>query len=160
MSPTNLNKAYKNVRRNGGASGVDEMDVKQLEKWLNQNGEALMTELLEEEYEPDKVLGIEIPKPNGGVRLLGIPTVLDRLVQQAIHQELTIVYEPLFSENSYGFRPGRSALQAIEQASKYISQGYEWVVDIDLKSFFDLINQDRLMPVSYTHLTLPTTPYV
>jgi len=145
MSPSNLSKAYKSVRRNGGASGVDEMDIHQLEKWLNQNGKVLMSEVLLEQYEPDKVLGIEIPKPNGGVRLLGIPTVLDRLLQQAIHQELTLVYEPLFSENSYGFRPGRSALQAIEQASKYISQGYGWVVDIDLKSFFDLINQDRLM---------------
>ena len=145
MSPMNLNKAYKSVRRNGGSSGVDEMDIKQLEQWLHQNGETLMSKVLLEQYKPDKVLGIEIPKPNGGVRLLGIPTVLDRLIQQAIHQELTLVYEPLFSENSYGFRPGRSALQAIEQASSYISQGYEWVVDIDLKSFFDLINQDRLM---------------
>ena len=145
VSVTNLNKAYKSVRRNKGASGVDEMDIEQLKEWLNDNGTTLINQVLLEEYEPEKVLGIAIPKPNGGERLLGIPTVLDRLLQQAIHQELTLIYEPIFSKNSYGFRPGRSALQAIEQSSKYISKGYEWVVDIDLKSFFDLINQDRLM---------------
>jgi len=145
VSPTNLNKAYESVRSNGGTSGVDEMEITELEKYLRQNGQTLITQLLEESYNPEKVLGIEIPKPNGGVRLLGIPTVLDRLIQQAIHQQLTLLYEPLFSEHSYGFRPGRSAFGAIEQASKYISTGYGWVVDIDLKSFFDLINQDRLM---------------
>ena len=145
VSPTNLNKAYETVRRNKGSSGVDEMEIEELKEWLNENGKALINQLLLEQYEPEKVLGIEIPKRSGGVRLLGIPTVLDRLIQQAIHQELTLLYEPLFSENSYGFRPGRSALRAIEQASKNISSGYEWVVDIDLKSFFDLINQDRLM---------------
>jgi len=145
MSPTNLNRAYESVRRNGGSSGVDEMDIKGLKDWLGINGQNLIDQVLTEGYQPEQVLGVEIPKPNGGVRLLGIPTVLDRLVQQAIHQQLTLYYEPLFSEHSYGFRPGRSALQAIEQASNYISSGYHWVVDIDLKSFFDLINQDRLM---------------
>jgi len=145
VSPTNLNRAYESVRKNGGASGVDEMEIKELEKWLRENGQMLIKQILEEGYEPEKVLGVEIDKPNGGKRLLGIPTVLDRLIQQAIHQELTLLYEPLFSEHSYGFRPRRSALSAIEQASKYISSGYHWVVDIDLKSFFDLINQDRLM---------------
>ena len=144
-SPTNLNKAYETVRRNKGSSGVDEMDIAELKDWLNENGRTLISEILLEDYEPEKVLGIEIPKTSGGVRQLGIPTVLDRLIQQAIHQELTLLYEPLFSENSYGFRPGRSALQAIEEGSKHVSKGYEWVVDIDLKSFFDLINQDRLM---------------
>lgn len=145
MSPTNLNRAYESVRRNGGASGVDRMEIKELKHWLNNQGQILIEQVLKEEYIPEKVLGVEIPKPNGGVRLLGIPTVLDRLIQQAIHQQVQLLYEPLFSEHSYGFRPGRSALQAVEQASKYISSGYQWVVDIDLKSFFDLINQDRLM---------------
>ena len=145
VSPTNLNRAYEKVRSNGGTSGVDEMDIKGLKEWLKAHGKMLINELLREGYEPEKVLGVEIEKPNGGTRLLGIPTVLDRLIQQAIHQQLTLLYEPLFSEHSYGFRPCRSALQAIEQASKYISSGYHWVVDIDLKSFFDLINQDRLM---------------
>lgn len=145
MSPTNLNTAYKSVRRNGGSSGVDSMDIVGLKDWLGTNSQILIQEVLSEAYTPDEVLGVEIPKPNGGVRLLGIPTVLDRLIQQAIHQQMTLLYEPLFSEHSYGFRPDRSALDAIEQASKYISYGYEWVVDIDLKSFFDEINQDRLM---------------
>jgi len=145
MSPTNLNAAYKSVRSNGGACGVDRMDIASLKDWLGTNGVSLIEEVLTEEYTPEQVLGVEIPKPNGGVRLLGIPTVLDRLLQQAIHQQLSLVYEPLFSEHSYGFRSGRSALQAIQQSSEYISQGYEWVVDIDLKSFFDEINQDRLM---------------
>ncbi|MEL6845848.1 MAG: group II intron reverse transcriptase/maturase, partial [Bacteroidota bacterium] len=145
MSVQNLNRAYESVIGNGGASGVDQMDVKELKEWLNTNGQDLIEQVLNESYEPSEVLGVEIPKPNGGVRLLGIPTVLDRLLQQAIHQQLTLLYDPLFSEHSYGFRSGRSALQAVEQASKYISSGYHWVVDIDLKSFFDLINQDRLM---------------
>ena len=145
MSPSNLKEAYESVRRNGGTSGVDEMDIEQLKVWLNTNGDYLIQQVLEENYIPQQVLGIEIPKPNGGVRLLGIPTVIDRMLQQAIQQQLTPLYEPLFSENSYGFRPNRSALQAIEKASEYISKGYEWVVDIDLKSFFDKINQDRLM---------------
>jgi len=145
MSVTNLNSAYERVRRNGGSSGVDEMDVKGLKEWLRENSHLLIDQVLEESYEPDLVLGVEIEKPDGGVRLLGIPTVLDRLVQQSIHQQLTLYYEPLFSDSSYGFRPKRSALDAVKQASDYISSGYEWVVDIDLKSFFDLINQDRLM---------------
>jgi len=149
MSPLNLNKAYESVRRNGGSSGVDEMDVKEMKAWLKLNGKSLIEQVLRGEYIPQKVLGVEIPKPNGGVRLLGIPTVLDRLIQQAISQQMTIWYEPIFSESSYGFRPGRSALQAIEQSSEYISKGYEWVVDIDMEKFFDRINQDRLMQRLY-----------
>jgi len=145
MSPTNLNAAFKQIRQNGGASGVDAMDIETLQTWLKSNGQDLIDSVLAERYQPAQVLGIEIPKPNGGVRLLGIPTVLDRLLQQAIHQQLQVLYEPLFSAHSYGFRPGRSALQAVQKASEYISQGYGWVVDIDLKSFFDYINHDRLM---------------
>lgn len=145
MSPTNLNQAYESVKRNGGTAGVDQMDVEELGYWLRSNGKTLIDEVLSEGYEPSAVLGVSIPKSNGGERLLGIPTVLDRLLQQAIHQQLGLLYEPLFSSHSYGFRPGRSALQAVEQASEYISEGYQWVVDIDLASFFDTINHDRLM---------------
>ncbi len=145
MSPTNLNRAYERVRSNRGSSGVDEMDVEGLKEWLSQEGQYLIDQVLEGSYEPDLVLGVEIAKPDGGVRQLGIPTVKDRLIQQAIHQELSLYYDSLFSESSYGFRPNRSAIDAVRQASEYISSGYEWVVDIDLKSFFDLINQDRLM---------------
>jgi group II intron reverse transcriptase/maturase len=145
VSPTNLNQAYKTVKRNGGACGIDGMQVEELGEWLNEHSQRFISEVLSEDYQPQAVLGVEIPKPNGGTRLLGIPTVIDRMLQQAIHEQLNRLYDPLFSEHSYGFRPGRSALDAVEQASQYIKSGYEWVVDIDLKSFFDTINHDRLM---------------
>jgi group II intron reverse transcriptase/maturase len=112
---------------------------------LGQHINTLRESVLTEKYEVSAVRKVEIPKPDGGKRILGIPTVKDRLIQQAIHQELSRYYEPVFSESSYGFRPGRSAHQAIEQASKYIQEGKEWVVDIDLEKFFDRINHDRLM---------------
>jgi len=118
MSPKNLNEAYKRVRRNGGTSGVDAMEISELLEWLGRNGEALIAQVLEERYAPAQVLGVKIPKPNGGERLLGIPTVLDRLLQQAIHQQLSLLYEPLFSEHSYGFRPNRSALDGISSLPK------------------------------------------
>lgn len=149
LSRANLNKAYEAVRRNGGAAGVDEMEAGELGQWLKQHGSTLTSQVLNGEYEPQQVRGVTIPKPGGGERLLGIPTVIDRLLQQAIHQQLNLLYEPLFSEHSYGFRPNRSALQAVKQASAYIMAGHEWVVDIDLKSFFDHINHDRLMQRLY-----------
>lgn len=145
VSPINLNQAYKAVKRNGGAAGSDGMQVEELGKWLSEHRQGFITDVLSEDYQPQAVLGVEIPKPNGGTRLLGIPTVVDRMLQQAIHEQLNKLYDPLFSEHSYGFRPGRSALDAVEQASQYIKSGYEWIVDIDLKSFFDTINHDRLM---------------
>ncbi len=141
----NLNRACQRVIQNGGSSGVDGMDVKELRQWYNKNHNGLRSALLTEKYEVSPVLKVEIPKESGGKRMLGIPTVKDRLVQQAIHQELSKHYEPYFSESSYGFRPGRSAHQAIEQSVKYIKEGKEWVVDIDLEKFFDKINHDRLM---------------
>lgn len=141
----NLLRAYQQVASNDGSSGIDQMDTKGLGQWLGKNINQLREQLLTEQYEVSAVLKVEIPKPDGGERLLGIPTVKDRLIQQAIHQELICYYEPTFSESSYGFRPGRSAHQAIQQASKYIHDGNEWVVDIDLEKFFDKINHDRLM---------------
>jgi RNA-directed DNA polymerase len=145
VSPLNLNQAYQAVKRNGGSSGIDGMQVEELGEWLTEHRESFVIEILSEDYQPQAVLGVEIPKPNGGTRLLGIPTVVDRMLQQAIHEQLTKLYNPLFSEHSYGFRPGRSAHDAIEQSSQYIKSGYEWVVDIDLENFFDTINHDRLM---------------
>jgi len=145
MSPNNLNQAYEAVRRNRGAAGTDGMETSSLRAWLGANGQALIEQVLSEQYEPQAVLGVEIPKPNGGTRLLGIPTVIDRMLQQAIHQKLNPLYEPLFSADSYGFRVGRSAHDAVAEASGHVRAGYEWVVDIDLKSFFDQINHDRLM---------------
>lgn len=141
----NLIKAYQQVKRNGGSGGVDGMNVKQLGEWLNGNLKELRETVLEEAYEVSAVRKKEIDKSSGGVRTLGIPTVKDRLIQQAIYQQLSRYYEPDFSDNSYGFRPGRNAHQAIEQASEFVKSGKEWVVDLDLENFFDKINHDRLM---------------
>jgi RNA-directed DNA polymerase len=145
MSLSNLNRAYGAVMRNGGAAGVDGMETKDLGAFMSSEGSTLRESVLTGTYEPQAVRGVRIPKPNGGERQLGIPTVRDRLIQQALHQQMRPFYEGIFSESSYGFRPGRSALDAVAQASKYVSEGYTWVVDIDLKRFFDQINHDRLM---------------
>jgi group II intron reverse transcriptase/maturase len=141
----NLMRAYKQVASNDGSGGIDGMETEELRQWLGKHINTLRESLLREKYEVSAVRKVEILKSEGGKRVLGIPTVKDRLIQQAIHQELSRYYEPIFSESSYGFRPGRSAHQAIEQASKYIQEGKEWVVDIDLEKFFDKINHDRLM---------------
>lgn len=141
----NLNRAYQQVVRNGGSSGVDVMDIEEFRDWYGRNVKDMPRKLLQEEWEVSPVLKVEIPKSTGGKRVLGIPTVKDRLIQQAIHQELSKHYEPYLSESSYGFRPGRSAHQAVEQAAEYIKEGKEWIVDIDLENFFDKINHDRLM---------------
>jgi RNA-directed DNA polymerase len=141
----NIDKAYKQVRGNKGSAGVDKMSVEELGTWLGINLTSFQTSILEEKYEVSPVRKVELDKPDGGKRLLGIPTVKDRLIQQAIFQQLNIHYDPYFSESSYGFRPNRGAQQAIRRASEYIKEGKEWVVDIDLEKFFDKINHDRLM---------------
>lgn len=141
----NLHRAYQQVYKNGGKGGIDKMEVGDLGTWLQKNLRIIKEEVLGERYRPAAVEKVIIPKPNGGERMLGIPTVKDRLVQQSIHQILNRYYDPLFSESSYGFRPGRSAHQAIKQACSYIESGKEWVVDIDLEKFFDKVNHDRLM---------------
>jgi len=141
----NIDKAYNQVRGNKGSAGVDKMSVEELGTWLGINLKSFQTSILEEKYEVSPVRKVELDKPDGGKRLLGIPTVKDRLIQQAIFQQLNIHYDPYFSESSYGFRPNRGAQQAIRRASEYIKEGKEWVVDIDLEKFFDKINHDRLM---------------
>ena len=142
----NLNLAYKRVKRNGGSHGVDGMKVDELLTYLKQHGDQIKHDLLEGKYRPQPVRRVEIPKPDGvGVRLLGVPTVIDRLLQQAIAQVLTPVFEREFSAHSYGFRPGKSAHDAIKQAQAYINEGYTTVVDIDLENFFDRVNHDKLM---------------
>ncbi len=141
----NLNKAYKKVVSNKGSHGVDGMKVDELLPYLKQHGDELRQRILEGEYTPQPVRRVEIPKPDGGVRQLGIPTVVDRMIQQAIAEELNKVFDPDFSESSYGFRPGRSAHQAVKAARKHIGNGKEWVVDIDLEQFFDRVNHERLM---------------
>jgi len=141
----NLNRAYKRVKSNRGSPGVDGMTVGELGTWLVAHKEELIASLLDGSYQPRAVRGVEIPKPGGGVRQLGIPTVVDRLVQQATLQVLDPMLDPTFSESSYGFRPGRSAHQALRKASEYVAAGNVIVVDVDLEKFFDRVNHDVLM---------------
>jgi len=141
----NLNQAFKQVKRNKGAAGVDGMTVQELGAYMALNKEEIISQIRQRKYDPQPVLRVEIPKPNGGVRLLGIPTVKDRVIQQAIAQVLTPKFDKKFSEYSYGFRPNRYAEMAIIQALEYVNDGYEWIVDIDLERFFDTVNHDRLM---------------
>jgi len=145
LSPDNLNRAYKRVKQNKGSHGVDGMTVEELLPYLKTYGEVLKESILTGRYKPQPVRRVEIPKPEGGVRLLGIPTVVERVIQQATAQVLTPIYEKKFSDSSYGFRPGRSARQAIEQSREYINDGYTWTVDIDLAKYFDTVNHDKLM---------------
>ena len=133
----NVVRALERVERNGGAPGIDGMTVEELRPYLREQWLELRAALDQQSYQPSPVRRVEIPKPDGGVRLLGIPTVLDRFFQQAIAQVLTPLFEPIFSPHSYGFRPGRSAHDAMKQAQEYVQAGYEWVVDIDLEKFFD-----------------------
>lgn len=141
----NMQKAYSRVMRNKGSAGIDKMPVLKLKPYLQKNWPKIKEEILRGEYRPKPVRRVEIPKPNGGIRQLGIPTVLDRLIQQALHQILSPIFDPTFSENSYGFRPGKSAQQAVLQAKRYQADGKSWVVDMDLEKFFDEVNQDKLM---------------
>jgi RNA-directed DNA polymerase len=141
----NLLKAYTQVMSNKGAAGVDAMPVEQLKPYLQQHWAQIKERLLNDTYQPQPVRLVEIAKPAGGVRQLGIPTVVDRLIQQALHQVLSPLFELGFSESSYGFRPGRSAQQAVEQARAYVAEGRRWVVDLDLEKFFDRVNHDVLM---------------
>src|SRR5262249_7104247 len=141
----NLLDAYARVMSNKGAPGVDEMTVEQLKPYLQGYWAQIKQELLNGTYRPEAVRCVEIPKPGGGVRQLGIPTVVDRLIQQALHQVLNPLFEPDFSESSYGFRPGRSAQQAVRQARAYVAEGRRFVVDLDLEKFFDRVNHDILV---------------
>lgn len=142
---SNMSKAMKRVEQNGGASGVDEMPSGELRKYLKAQWSRIKEELLKGTYQPQAVREVEIPKPEGGVRKLGIPTVLDRLIQQALHQVLNEIFDRGFSKSSYGFRPKRSAHQAVAKAREYVQSGRRWVVDIDLEKFFDRVNHDVLM---------------
>jgi RNA-directed DNA polymerase len=141
----NLKEALRQVKANKGSSGVDGMTVVALSDYLRQHWPAIREQLLSGTYEPKPVRRVEIPKPDGGVRKLGIPTVLDRFLQQAVMQVLQRQWDRTFSDHSYGFRPGRSAHQAVAQAQKHIAEGYGWCVDVDLEKFFDRVNHDKLM---------------
>ena len=141
----NCKQALARVRANKGSAGMDGMTVQQLPEYLKQHWPVIREQMLSGTYKPQPVKRVEIPKPDGGIRKLGIPTVLDRFIQQAVMQVLQRRWDRTFSEHSYGFRPGRSAHQAVEQAQRYIAEGYRWVVDLDLEKFFDRVNHDRLM---------------
>ena len=152
VTAANLNRAYKRVVSNKGAPGIDGMKTTELKPWLVENKEELITQLLDGTYEPKPVKRVDIPKPQGGTRQLGIPTSLDRMVQQALLQVLTPILDPLFSESSYGFRPGRSCHQALLKAQEYVEHGRTFVVDIDLEKFFDNVNHDILMSRLARHI--------
>jgi len=145
LTKENMTKAMKRVEQNQGAAGVDDMTVGELKAYLKTEWPRLRSELLEGRYTPKPVRRVMIPKAGGGERALGIPTVVDRLIQQAIHQVISSIFEKDFSESSYGYRPKRSAQQAVEQARRYVSEGRRWLVDIDLEKFFDCVNHDILM---------------
>ena len=145
LSRSNMLEAYHQVRANKGSAGIDGVTIDGLDDYLRQHWRSTKELIKQRKYKPQPVLRVEIPKPNGGVRQLGIPTVMDRMIQQAIVQVLTPVCEPYFSETSYGFRPHRSCEKSIVKLLEYLNDGYEWIVDIDLEKFFDTVPQDRLM---------------
>jgi group II intron reverse transcriptase/maturase len=145
LSKENMTKALKRVEANKGSHGVDGMKTDELRRFLFDNWTEIKASILQGTYKPKPVRRVEIPKSNGGKRMLGIPTVLDRLIQQAIAQELTLIFDEDFSKYSYGFRPKKSAPDAVKQANNFITEGYRWVVDLDLEKFFDKVNHDKLM---------------
>lgn len=147
LTPDNLNRAYKQVKANKGSCGSDGMGVEELLPYLREHKEELVSKLESGRYKPRPVRRAEIPKDNGKTRPLGIPTVVDRFVQQAVAQVLTIVYEPLFSDDSFGFRPGRSAHDALHRVQIYADEGYRYCVDLDLASYFDTVNHSKLIQV-------------
>ncbi len=149
----NVQKAFKQVTANKGAGGIDGIQTDELHDYLNANWQTLRKDILEGNYKPHAVRKVEIPKPQGGTRMLGIPTVTDRLLQQAIAQWLSPKYEEEFSNYSYGFRAGRNAHQALLQAQQNLNEGYEWVIELDLENFFDKVNHDKLMGLLVKKIT-------
>ena len=147
LSEENLQKAIRKVKKNKGAPGVDKMTVQEVEEWFNQYKEDLISKILNKQYKPMPVKRVYIPKPNGKQRPLGIPTVVDRVIQQAMLQVLNEIYEPVFSEHSYGFRPNRSAHMAMEEVLSYLNDRYEWIIDLDIEKFFDTVNHDKLISI-------------
>ena len=145
----NMYEAFKRVKKNKGSHGIDGLTIDELQSHLEVNGVKLQQNLLDGTYEPLPVRRVEIPKDNGKKRLLGIPTIVDRVVQQAIAQVLSPIFEKTFSDNSFGFRPNRSAHDAVKRCQEYMNEGYTWLVDIDLASYFDTVNHDILIGLIY-----------
>jgi group II intron reverse transcriptase/maturase len=157
LNRKNLYKAYRQVVRNKGSAGVDGMNVTELLSYLESNRDRIATSILNHTYVPKPIKGVEIPKSNGKIRLLGVPTVVDRWLQQAVSQVLMTKYELTFEEHSYGFRPEKNIHKAITQALKYINDGYQDIVDIDLKGFFDEVDHSILLQFIYQRVKCPTT---
>jgi len=157
LNRRNMMCAYRQVKQNDGSAGVDGMSVKELYDHLNKNRERIESDIRQGKYLPQAIRGREIPKANGKKRLLGIPTVLDRLLQQAVGQVLAIKFEVDFEDHSYGFRPNRKAQQAVLKAQEYINAGYNHIVDIDLKTFFDEVDHCILLQLLYRKVKCPTT---
>ena len=147
LAKENLNQAYKKVVANKGVAGVDGITVSEVDEYIKVNKEKLLNQIRKRKYKPQPVKRVQIPKENGKMRNLGIPTVFDRIIQQAMVQVLSPIFEEQFSETSYGFRPGRSCEKAVIKALEYLNDGYEWIVDIDLEKFFDTVDQDRLINI-------------
>ncbi len=147
LTRENLNRAYKKIVSNKGAGGIDEMTVNELGDYIRENKDTILNSLRNRTYHPNPVRRVYIPKGNGKQRPLGIPTALDRTIQQAIAQPISVIYEKVFSEYSYGFRPNRSCHDAIKQALEYLNEGYEWLIDIDIEQFFDKVNHDKLIQI-------------
>ena len=141
----NMNRAYKRVKANKGAPGIDGMTIEAALPWLREHKDELIGRIKRGKYTPSPVRRVEIPKPDGGIRKLGIPTVIDRIIQQAIAQKLMPIYEPMFSDGSYGYRPGRSAKDAIQQVREYAEEGYRYAVSLDLSRYFDTLNHEILL---------------
>ena len=147
LSQRNLEEAIRAVKSNKGAPGIDKMTVNEIDEYFNENMDEIKTSIKNKKYKPLPVRRVYIPKPNGKERPLGIPTVRDRVIQQAVAQVLINVYDEHFSSHSYGFRPNRSAHGAIEEALSYLNEGYEWVIDLDIEKFFDKVNHDKLISI-------------
>ena len=157
LSKENLQIAIKKVKQNKGAPGIDKMTVHEVEDWFNQYQEDVISKIMNKQYRPMPVKRVYIPKPNGKERPLGIPTVVNRVIQQAMLQVLTEIYEPIFSDHSFGFRPRRSAHMALEEVLRYLNEGYEWIVDLDIEKIFDTVNHDKLISILRENVNDSTT---
>ena len=147
LSRENLNRAFKRVKANKGCAGIDNMPVSELKEYIMENRELIITSIREKKYKPQPVKRVYIPKADGKQRPLGIPTAIDRVIQQAIAQQFSVIYEPIFSEYSYGFSPNRDCHKAMAKVLEYLNEGYEWIVDFDIEKFFDTVNQDKLISI-------------
>ena len=157
LSDGNLNEAVRRVKSNKGVPGVDKMTVYEIDEYFEKNMESIKQSILEKKYRPQPVKRVYIPKSNGKKRPLGIPTVVDRVIQQAIAQVLTQIYDNKFSDKSFGFRPNRSAHDAMERTLEYLNDGYEWVIDLDIEAYFDTVNHDKLISILRENVNDSTT---